>query len=369
MNILHPATVEITPSSLRCRIFQGLPIYPLIESRAVIPTALLKSRVILLLIIIAAMTAAGCAGGRAQQSGDQFYRSKNYVIYLPRSRDNLASIAERFLGDPRKAWLIEEANPAPLDAGTPVIIPLKPQNIGGLRPDGIQQVPVLCYHRFGDKTQSPLNLPVDIFEAQMKYLKDNGYHTISPAELLDFLNYRQPIPKKSVIITIDDGYESFFSVAYPILKKYEFTAILFIYTKFVGVSRQALSWNQLRDLKSAGFTIGSHSMAHSDLTKQGADESHSAFLERLREETVESKSIIDRKLDQATVVFAYPFGRWDPNAMAMVEQAGYNLAFTVDRGGNPFFSHPLALHRDQVLKRDMASFIKRLQTFQPFSLR
>ena len=357
------------PLSFPCRIFQGLPIYPLIELRAVIPTVLSKNHVKQLLIIIVAMTAAGCAGARTQQSGNHIYQSKKYVIYQPRSGDSPASIAKRFLGDPRKAWLIEEANQAPMDARSPVIIPLKPQNIGGLRPDGIQQVPVLCYHRFGDQTQSPLNIPADIFEAQMRYLKDGGYRTITASDLLDFLNYRQPIPKKSVIITIDDGYESFFSVAYPILEKFEFTAILFIYTNFVGVSRQALSWNQLRDLKSAGFTIGSHSMAHSDMTKQGEDESRVAFLERLRRETVESKAIIDRKLNQDTVVFAYPFGRWDPNAMAMVEQAGYDLAFTVDRGGNPFFAHPLALHRDQVLKRDMASFISRLQTFQPISLR
>jgi len=78
----------------------------------------------------------------------------------------------------------------------------------------------------------PLCAPTSVFDQQMRYLKDNHYRVISLNELLDFLNYRHAIPKRSVLITIDDGYRSAYDIAYPILKKYGFKATLFIYTDF-----------------------------------------------------------------------------------------------------------------------------------------
>ncbi|MBT8339379.1 MAG: polysaccharide deacetylase family protein [Desulfatitalea sp.] len=268
------------------------------------------------------------------------------------------------------AWMISESNSK--DAFVPgnyVIIPLKPRNRGGISETGIQQVAILCYHRFGNHCSSPLCVPEDIFERQMKYLKDNGYNVISPQQMLAFLDYRQPLPKKSVMITVDDGYSSFYEVAYPTLKKYGFTATLFVYTNFVGVSKKALSWDQLRELKAAGFTIGSHTIAHSDLSQQGENENDQQYMARLRRELVDSKKIIDAKLNQDTYFLAYPFGRVNHQAMVITHQAGYKLAATVHRGGNPFFSNRFALNRDQVLKRDMATFITTLNTFQPLSLR
>jgi peptidoglycan/xylan/chitin deacetylase (PgdA/CDA1 family) len=203
----------------------------------------------------------------------------------------------------------------------------------------------------------------------MNYLKTNGFRVITPEDLLAFLEYRAPLPKKAVMITIDDGYRSVYDVAYPILKKYGFTATVFVYTNYVGISHKAITWNQLRDMKANGFTIGSHTIAHSDLTKQSEDEDVAAYLDRLRREITRSKYIIDRKLNQDTMFFSYPFGRANGTAIKMCHDAGYRLAVTVNRGGNPFFANPFMLRRDQVLKRDMATFIKRLKTFHSITLR
>lgn len=300
----------------------------------------------------------------------EYYQSKDYIIYQLQAGDSPASLARIFLKDPKMAWLIEDANPKiRFKAGRYVIIPLKPRNNGGISAYGLQQIPILCYHRFGNHCQSPLCVPAEIFDRQMKYLKDNGYRVITPDELMAFLHYRSPLPKKAVMITIDDGYESVYSVAYPILKKYGFSATLFIYTNYVGVSSKALSWNQLRELKAAGFTIGSHTIMHSDLSKKGESESEQAYLERLRHEIFDSKKIIDRQLHQDTHFFAYPFGRANQVALQLCEDAGYQLAFTVNRGGNAFYANPHLLRRDQILKRDMATFISRLKTFQSMALR
>jgi peptidoglycan/xylan/chitin deacetylase (PgdA/CDA1 family) len=168
---------------------------------------------------------------------------------------------------------------------------------------------------------------------------------------------------------VDDGYRSTYDVAYPILKKYGFTATLFIYIDYVGVSRQAITWDQLRELKREGFTIGSHSMAHSDLSKKKKDEDKKAYMARLKREIFRSKQILDGKLDQDTFIFAYPFGRLNQTVASLTRQAGYKMAVTVDRGSNPFFTDPFMIKRDQILKRDMDRFASRLKTFYHYPLK
>lgn len=299
---------------------------------------------------------------------DVFHRSSDYVICKLKKGDTAATLAGRFLGDPGKAWMVEDANGKRV-VDNYAVIPLNIKNRGGIYENGIQTVPMLCYHRFGNGCDSPLCVSAELFEKQMRFLRDNGYRVITPEQLLAFLAYRQPLPKKAVMITIDDGYRSVYEVAYPILKKYGYPATLFIYTNYVGVSGKAITWDQLRELKSNGFTIGSHTIMHSDLSKQGEDESNDAYQQRLRQELFGSKEIIDKKLRQDTYFFAYPFGRANQDAVLMARKAGYRLAVTVNRGGNPFFSNPYLLRRDQILKKDMATFQKRLKTFEFISLR
>jgi peptidoglycan/xylan/chitin deacetylase (PgdA/CDA1 family) len=230
-------------------------------------------------------------------------------------------------------------------------------------------VPILTYHRFSDECESPLCMPTRVFKEQIRYLKDNGYHAISPEDLLAFLDYRRPLPKKSVLITIDDGYRSTYDIAYPILRENGFTATLFIYTEVIDAAPIALSWNQLLEMKHGGFAIGSHTIYHSDLTQPKEGESRADYRARVEKELFGSKQLIDRKLSQDTWLLAYPYGNYDPNVVAVSKQAGYKLAMSVKRGGNPFFGNPLTLKRDQVLERDMPTFVKRLKIFTPLSLK
>jgi peptidoglycan/xylan/chitin deacetylase (PgdA/CDA1 family) len=203
----------------------------------------------------------------------------------------------------------------------------------------------------------------------MRYLKTNGYRAITPKQFLSFLEYRDAIPKKAVMITIDDGYRSAYDIAYPILKKYDFPATFFVYANYVGVSDKAITWDQLKELKANGFAIGSHTIMHTDLSKRGDNETPDTYRQRLRREIFDSKKIIDEKLNQETIFFAYPFGRVNLDAIMMTRKAGYKLAVTVKRGGNPFYSNPFLLRRDQILNKDIHSFRKRLKTFEYLSLR
>jgi peptidoglycan/xylan/chitin deacetylase (PgdA/CDA1 family) len=300
----------------------------------------------------------------------EVFRSDEYVVYVMAGGETPESLARSFLGDAKKSWIIEDANKGvSFRRGNTVVIPLKEENKGGLTARGYQTVPVLTYHHFGGDCTSPYCMPTAVFDQQMTFLKENGYRVVTLRKLRDFVQYRHAIPKKSVVIAIDDGNRSAYEIAYPMLKKYGYTATLFIYTDFVGVSKGAITWEQLREMKAAGFEVGSHTKSHSDLTKQREGESNAAYMARVKSELLFSKRLIDEKLKQDTIYLAFPYGRYNERVLAISEQVGYKLGFSVRRGGNPFFADPLRLKRDQILKREMGTFAKRLKTFYEFSLK
>ena len=102
----------------------------------------------------------------------------------------------------------------------------------------------------------------------MRYLKEQGYRVISLSEFHEFLSLRRQLPRRSVVITFDDGYKSFMQYAYPLLKQLGFTATLFVYTDYVGAGRNALNWDDLTKLDADGFQVEGHSKTHSDLRRR-----------------------------------------------------------------------------------------------------
>lgn len=299
----------------------------------------------------------------------QLFTSENYIVYRLVGGETPATLAERFLGDDQKAWVIEGENKGvSFQKDQWVVIPMKDQNKGGLQSDGYQVVPILSYHDFAEKCAAPLCTPRKIFIRQMNYLKENGYRVITLKELLGFLEYRHGIPEKSVVITIDDGYRSLYRIAYPILKEYGFKATVFISTDLMKKSKNRVTWGQLKKIKANGFEVGSSGLSRTDLTKKKKREGDEAYLKRIKGELVRSKKIIDRKLRQKTLYLAFPQGGYNQRILQLSEQAGYKIGLSVRKGSNPFFADPLSLKRNRITDRDMKRFIAGLETFKAFSL-
>jgi Polysaccharide deacetylase len=192
------------------------------------------------------------------------FESEDFVVTFAKAGDTAAGLAARFLGDTGKAWMVEDYNgAAALEPGHEVIIPKHAWNPSGVGPTGYQIVPILVYHNLGPQSKSRLTIGVAAFEEQMRYLTTQDYRVISVNEFLEFASLRRQLPRKSVVLTFDDGWKPFREFAYPILKELGFTATLFIYTDFVG-SRSALSWDEIRQLEKEGFQIEAHSKTHSD---------------------------------------------------------------------------------------------------------
>ena len=309
-------------------------------------------------------------GADKQHEKSAVYQSEDYILYELEGNETPESLARRFLSDPKKKWLIEDNNEGiRYEKGQLIVIPLKEEARGGLTVNGYQKIPILTYHRFGKKSKSRLSIPGPVFDQQMAYLKENGYRVIPLSDLIGFMQFRTDLPKKAVVITIDDGYRSVYDTAFPILKKYGFTATLFIYLDFIGIPGSSVTWEQLKEMKSSGFEVGSHTLSHCNLTKKRKDESEKVYIERVEKELVLSKQIIDKKLNQNTVAIAFPYGAYNQEILNICEKAGYKLGLSVKRGGNPFFANRLSLKRSQLLSRDLDYFIKNLETFHDVSLR
>lgn len=310
-------------------------------------------------------------------AGDVLGRSERFVIYLPRADESLPQIAARFLGAEDQAWQIAEFNgitrPA---AGQPLVVPLQPVNPIGVEADQVQTVPILCYHRFSGAGGGPggagpggsgytgkMTVSSASFAAQLDWLARNDYHVIRLSQLVAFLEGKQPLPRRSVVITIDDGYESLHRHALPLLRKYGFPATLFVYTDFIGVG-DALSWAQLKELDGSGLVdIQAHSKTHRNLLDRVTGESDAAYRQMLELEARAPRELLERRLGKPVRHFAYPFGDANEAVLDVLTRQRYQLAVTVNPGGNAFYAQPLMLRRTMIYgDYDLEDFKAKLQT-------
>ncbi len=220
-------------------------------------------------------------------------------------------------------------------------------------PEDDVKVLVLNYHMVNRMFISLAIEPED-FDWQMKYLVEHGYHTISPDELYDFLAGTGRLPDRPVLITFDDGYVDNYTTAYPILKKYNLKATIFVVTGFLGKRKGYLTWDQLREMEKNGITVESHTVPHAPLP-QLPDE-------RIREELVESKRQAEKELGHPIEFIAYPTGVHDLHIADIAKEAGYKGGFTVKYSNVDRTSNVYALERVPIFRTGATNedFVDRL---------
>ncbi len=309
-------------------------------------------------------TAPSAAG--ALQPGVVLGRSERLLVYQPVAGDTLASIARRYLGDAKQAWQIAQANGDTwvVEAGTPLVVPLVAANPLGVAAQGWQGVVVLAYHRLGAPA-SKMTVTAERFEAQLEWLLAQHYQVLRLSDVQAFLAGKQPLPRKAVVLTFDDGYESVFRLAFPLLKKHGLPATLFVYTDFIG-GRDALSWAQLQEMQRSGLVdVQAHSKTHANLVERHAAESDSAYRQRLDTELRQARSVIERSLAPLPVKvrqFAYPYGDANAPVLEALQRNGYELGLTVNAGSNPFYTWPLLIKRTMIFgDHDLDAFKARVQ--------
>lgn len=216
----------------------------------------------------------------------------------------------------------------PTPTATPRVMP------AALRGKMMPGVWILCYHRIVDKPVRYTNLQPAEFAKQMDYLEEHDFNVVPLDVIVDAMQYGTKLPQNTVALTFDDGYKDNYTVAYPILKKHNFPATLFIYPEYISNGGAALTWDDLKAISADPMiSIQSHTYTHSDLGKvsrrAGADA-------KLKHELVDSKNTLEQKLDIKIDTLAYPYGVFNPKVLQLAKAAGYRSAFTIGTRPIPY---------------------------------
>ena len=335
-------------------------------------------------ILIAAASVLGVLGGcRAMTqplpaepqaapaaAGPVLARSERFLIYDPAPGDTLQAIAKRFLGSAERWWEIADFNAVrSVQVGRVVVVPLKAINPGGIGPDRYQTVPILCYHRLGTGN-GKMVVSAANFTAQLDWLARNDYRVIRLKDLREFLEGKRALPRRAVVITFDDGYASFYRQAYPLLKRHGFPATVFVYTDFVGAS-DALTWAQLQEMAASGLVdVQGHSKSHSNLIQRSGGETDERYRERVEAEIRIPRDVIRQNLRSPVTEYAYPYGDANELTLEVLARNGYQLAATVNPGGNAFFAQPFMLRRTMIYgDHDLEAFKAKLQVYREIDSR
>ena len=182
-------------------------------------------------------------------------------------------------------------------------------------------IPVFAYHRFGDDRLPSTNISMEVFEAQLKYLKENDYTVITLGEAINQQHSGADISDKKVVLTVDDGYLSFYTHGLQLLKEYGYPATVFVQTETVG-GNDFMNWDQLLEISRAGIEIGNHSHSHDHFVNYPEEERESTF----RDDLNRASQLFKKHLDKAPEIYAYPYGEWTQDMETVLEEEGFKAA-------------------------------------------
>lgn len=229
-------------------------------------------------------------------------------------------------------WL--SAQPAPSPPGTLPGSDSDSSPPEELKDDGIR-VAVLGYHEFS-ATAPPTEMRIrtSTFRTQMEAIRNMGLPVIPLEDFIAWKKGTKTIPPRSVVITIDDGWKSVYTEAFPILKEFKFPFTVFLYKNYVDGGGRALTSDMIREMQQHGCSIGSHSVSHPfPLTvKKHARSGPEAYLKFLEREFGDSKRFLEERFKQPVVTYAYPGGYYSDEMFPVAARFGYEFLFTVVPG-------------------------------------
>ena len=212
-------------------------------------------------------------------------------------------------------------------------------------------VPILIYHRIQpqsiaqQQSQTALSVDSGTFESQMAYLNSKGYVTISTAQLAQALISHGKVPSKSVVVTIDDGYDNFYNFALPIIQKYHIHVDLLIPTGLLN-NPQYMTWDQLKAAISSGLVgIVNHTHSHANLG--AADAAKISF------EVLTAKKQL-AEIGQNPIIFGYPYGT--VAGIKFLQDNGFIAALSTIPGQTQCDSFLMSLHRTRVGNSSLAAY-------------
>lgn len=215
------------------------------------------------------------------------------------------------------------------------------------------KLPILAYHQIAAGAHGragQYRVDPSAFEAQLALLKEHAYYCVTIEEWDAARRGGRPLRGRPVLITFDDGYADIAETAWPLLRRYGFTATVFVVTERVGttsswdrhlaVEAPLLDWNQIRLLEREGLRFGSHTATHLPLGALAPCE--------IEREVRASRATLHAHLERPAPALAYPYGDSDEAVRSLVRRAGYRFGFTTRSALATRFDDLLDLPRIEV---------------------
>jgi len=180
----------------------------------------------------------------------------------------------------------------------------------------------LMYHRFDENKYPSTSISQKNFHSQLLYLKENNFNVLPITSLIDFFYHNKPLPEKSVFITVDDAYTSFYKFAFPVLKKFNFPFSIFLSTDFISKDgkNDFMNLEMLREIKDNNGEIYNHSHKHQSFIKRP--------LEEVEKDILKADKIIKENLGGFKKIISYPYGESNKSVEQLIQKLGYKIGFS-----------------------------------------
>lgn len=221
-------------------------------------------------------------------------------------------------------------------------------------------LPILMYHRVapdGAPATARYRVTPEAFEQQLRALRRAGYRSVSLEEWRSAMASRHPLPGRAVLLTFDDGYRDFLTHAWPLLRRYRFSATVFLVADLIGQTNRwdqfygeevpLLGWEEIRHLQAEGVRFESHSATHPPMTALSAAE--------VVREASHARDTLQRGLGKPVTAIAYPHGDTDPVVQHLVGRCGYSIGLSCTPGRSSFDDRSLCLPRIEITGYDTLS--------------
>ncbi|WP_274648804.1 polysaccharide deacetylase family protein [Paenibacillus humicola] len=292
----------------------------------------LKTRILILSLLLLGLTAFCC------------------ILTIQAYHSRLPLVGRLFYGVGSAASAGESEGTTPMYTG------LKP---GIDQPQGVyykKRVLVLMYHEVEPKPSDPSALPAEKLERQLELMKANNFHWITMDQYRNFVLHGDPVPNNAVLMTFDDGYESFYQYAYPILRKYGVPATSFLIVGTVGNPRHPgvpkLNWDQVKEMSKHGISFYNHSYdshlyeptdakgrhlipaltGRIYLKDKGRRETEKEYEQRVTADLEKANAVLERELGAQNHVLAFPYGAFSKPLLDICAKLGIDVTLTVKEG-------------------------------------
>ena len=209
---------------------------------------------------------------------------------------------------------------------------------------------VFLYHKFNEPKSPSTSIPTNLFKAQLSYLKENNYNVIGTPELISMIKAKKKIPAKTVVITIDDGYRSVYTEAFPLLKEYDYPFTIFLYMEAAGRYSDFMTIDEINEVKRyKKATFANHSYSHARFASNKSKVSSETYKEWIENDLLKSETRFYKILGFKPLYYGYPYGEYSRDYIEIVKKHGYLGAFTQDSGSAGSKTDPFMISRDAMV--------------------